>query len=443
MCAKRIAGLTRGRRRGEPAAFEAGRRVLTLNACATSWHVLESLSRKFGSLLFALGACALSLFACARRHGSEATGSSVAGENAAPAGATEPHAAGKALYERYCKLCHAADGTGYAADNAPSLVTQTFLESATDAFIAHAIRVGRPNTAMAAYGTARGGPLDDAAVDAIVAFLRTKGPKPKPLSPVTLSGDAGRGALVYDKSCKTCHGTPAQRGTALLLENPELLASASPEFLRYAIAYGRSPTSMPAFEGKLPPGEIDDVLAWLVSRSPVGPASPKVRNTVVPDDLPVVINPKGKPPEFTLRDDRFVSAEQVKRALDQKRRIVIVDARSPADWIQYRIPGAISLPYHDTNRFGRIPNDGTWVVAYCACPHHASGEVVDGLRRLNYPHAAVLDEGILFWKDRGYPLEGEAVPKPGAAASASARKPGPPKKPAASAAPAPKPKASP
>ncbi|HEY3499220.1 MAG TPA: rhodanese-like domain-containing protein, partial [Polyangiaceae bacterium] len=82
----------------------------------------------------------------------------------------------------------------------------------------------------------------------------------------------------------------------------------------------------------------------------------------------------------------------------------------------------ISLPYHDANRLERIPNDGTWVVAYCACPHHASGEVVDALRARKYPNTAVLDEGILFWKDKGYPLAGENAPKsppPGARPSAS------------------------
>src|SRR5262245_32922356 len=54
--------------------------------------------------------------------------------------------AGSELYARYCKLCHAADGTGYAADNAPSLVSRTFLASADDEFIARGIRLGRPNT---------------------------------------------------------------------------------------------------------------------------------------------------------------------------------------------------------------------------------------------------------------------------------------------------------
>jgi hypothetical protein len=34
---------------------------------------------------------------------------------------------------------------------------------------------------------------------------------------------------------------------------------------------------------------------------------------------------------------------------------------------------------------------------------------VDALRRRNFPHTAVLDEGILFWRDQGYPVAGEAV----------------------------------
>lgn len=350
---------------------------------------------------------------CTRRHGSEEGSSSTpapAAERALASASDNPRVvAGRALYERYCQLCHAPDGSGYAADNAPSLVSRTFLESASDAFIAEGIRVGRSNTAMGAYGKARGGPLDDEEIDKLVAYLRSRGPAAKALPSAPTAGNPKNGAVLFDRSCRECHGSPAKRGNAVLLENPELLASASTEFLRYAIVHGRPPTPMPAFSGKLLPAEIEDVLAYLQMRFPAAPASAPVKNPVVPVDLPVVVNPKGGKPTFTLRDGRFVSAEQVKNALAQNKRMVLVDARSPSDWIQFRIPGAISLAYYDAEQLARIPNDGTWVIAYCACPHHASGEVVDALRRKNYPNTAVLDEGILFWKDRGYPLAGEAV----------------------------------
>lgn len=325
--------------------------------------------------------------------------------------ATSPTEAGlgQGLYARYCQLCHAEGGTGYAADNAPSLVSPMFLTGARDDFIAKGIRVGRPNTAMAGYGKSRGGPLDDAQIDAIVAYLRSLGPASVVLPERKSSGDATRGGVLFNRECRSCHGTPKRRGKAPALHNPEFLAAASPAFLRHAIQKGRPPTRMPAFEPRLRAEQIDDLVAWLGGLA--APTRPPPRtNAVVKDDLPLLRYPKGRAPSFSLRGGRYVSAEQVKKALDEKRRFILIDARSPSDWLQYRLPGALPIPYYDTVKLERIPNDGTWVVAYCACPHHASGEVVDALRKRNYPNTAVLDEGILFWRDKSYPLEGEAVP---------------------------------
>ena len=350
---------------------------------------------------------ALSALGCTRKNGTHAEAGPIASEHAPRK--TGQVARGEELYQQYCKLCHAADGTGYAADNAPSLVSENFLKSATDDFLAQGIRMGRPATAMAAYGALRGGPLDDAQIAAIVAFLRSKGPQAMPIPEAPPEGDGARGQALFGEHCEKCHGNERQRGTALSLYNREFLANARPAFLRFAIEHGRPPTPMPAFAGKLSSTEIGDLTVWLGSHAPDGPASPPVQNVTIPDNLPVVLNPKGKNPDFTLREDRYVSAAQVKRALELKQRIVILDARPASEWIQFRIPGAISFPYHQSEHIDRIPKDGTWVVAYCACPHHASGEVVDALRKLDYPKTAVLDEGILVWKNLGYPVEGEAV----------------------------------
>jgi cytochrome c oxidase cbb3-type subunit III len=332
------------------------------------------------------------------------------GRAAPPAKAIPPSSGsdGAPLYARYCKLCHAADGSGYAADEAPSLISKTFLETASDAFIESGIRFGRPGTAMAAYGDVRGGPLDDAQIRAITAFLRAKGPRARVLPVPGGSGDAGRGAALYGRECQSCHGTRSEPGKAPKLYNPELLTAASPAFLRHAIVHGRPPTSMPAFEKKLSAGQIDDIMAWLGQQRPTTSVARQAAG-IIPDDLPLVLHPEGKVPEFRLRDNRFVPAAQVLEALEQKRRLIVIDARSTADWLQFHIPGALPIPYYDLQKLERIPNDGTWVVAYCACPHHASGEVVDALRRRGFTHTAVLDEGILDWRRRGYPLEGGAA----------------------------------
>lgn len=376
-------------------------------------------------LLFAL--CA---FACEKRSSTDATTQTGASQlQLAGSGITAPSSAptskapgtagdkpdGAALYVKYCALCHGPEAKGYAADNAPSLVTPSFLESATDAFIAGGIRNGRPGTAMAAYGKLHGGPMNEAEIRAVVQFVRSKGPAAKPLTHTPANGDVAHGNELYQAQCVTCHGTEKARGTAIWLFNPELLRSASADFLRHAITNGRPPTPMVAFGERLGEQGVEDLVAFLQSKTPgAATAAPKV-DVAALGKLPIVINPKGKTPSFTLRDDRFVPIEQVKIALEQKQRMIIIDARSPSDFIRSHVPGAISNGYYDKAGLDRLKDDGTWILAYCACPHHASGEVVDELRRRGFKHTAVMDEGILEWQHRGYPVAGEAtepVPAP-------------------------------
>jgi mono/diheme cytochrome c family protein/rhodanese-related sulfurtransferase len=320
-----------------------------------------------------------------------------------------PSIDGAPLYDRYCALCHGRDAKGYVADNAPSLVSQTFLESASNLFIARAIRMGRPGTAMAAYAKFMGGPLDEPEIQAIVRFLRSKGSAPKTMALRVAHGNAERGARLFETHCTKCHGTDAKRGKAPALFNAELLQSATAGFLRYAIMRGRPPTEMPAFGRTLKPAEIDDIVAYLRSKSPAYRPPPPPVDVAALAKLPVLLNPTGAVPSFTLREARYVPIEQVKKALEAKNRMVIIDARAASDFVRSHIPGAISNPYYDKAGLDRIPKDGTWVLAYCACPHHASGAVVDELRRRGYPHTAVLDEGILEWERRGYPVEGRDV----------------------------------
>ncbi|MBM4245286.1 MAG: c-type cytochrome [Deltaproteobacteria bacterium] len=324
-----------------------------------------------------------------------------------PSDGSSRAAAGAALYEKYCALCHGATAQGYAADNAPSLVTPQWLSSADDAFMVNSIALGRPDTAMAAYAKQAGGPLSDQEIADVVAFLRSRGPAyvaPQPHAP----GSARKGAAIYSSSCASCHGDRSRRADAIHLANQTFLGLASDAFLYDGIARGRDGTPMKAYAGELDPEEIADVVAYLRSWSS-GPPPALVRPRGGAAEGPMVVNPDGAAPEFTLRDQTYVPVDEVKRALDEGRRMILVDARVPSDWERERITGAISVPYYETAAVDRIPNDGTWVIAYCACPHHASGEVVTALRRRGYPHTAVLDEGVLVWKQRGYPMSGAAV----------------------------------
>jgi cytochrome c oxidase cbb3-type subunit 3/ubiquinol-cytochrome c reductase cytochrome c subunit len=341
---------------------------------------------------------------------------------------------GRHLYARYCATCHGPAANGYVADNAPSLRSPTFLASATTTFLKAAIVRGRPGTSMGAYGRALAGPLDAADVDALVAFLRDGGPRQADLAANAVAGNAGRGKPLYETLCQRCHGSPTQRSTAVHLANPVFLETASDQFLRWAIVAGRPPTSMISWNGALRSDQIDDVIAYVRSMArpsgapaaaitaippaaPVAPADahPPGPPPAAPRTGPVVIHPRGRAPDFTLKEDRFVSIDQVKQALDQKRRLIIADARPPADWSNLHITGAISVPYYDEKALDDIPNDGTWVLAYCGCPHHLSGELVDHLRKRGYRHTAVIDEGIFAWQQKGYPVVAPpGAPKPAA-----------------------------
>lgn len=311
--------------------------------------------------------------------------------------------AAKELYGKLCAQCHGADAKGYAADNAPSLVNSTFLESASDEFIRRGIVFGRPGTSMGAYGKALGGPLDDAGVDLLVAYLRSMGPKPKAV-PAPGAGDATRGEALYTQYCKSCHGDVKTRGEAPHLANPQFLTNATDGFIRYAITAGRPGTKMPGFTQQLDDQQINDVVAYVRTLGQGGGGSELLPAPTGKE--PLVINPKGKAPAWKARDGRFVGVDAVAKALAEKRKMIIVDARPPSDWRRVHITGAVSIPYHDTKRLEDIvkQHPGVAVVAYCACPHHLSGIVVDELAKRGHKKAYVLDEGINLWHQKGYPV---------------------------------------
>ncbi len=83
--------------------------------------------------------------------------------------------------------------------------------------------------------------------------------------------------------------------------------------------------------------------------------------------------------------------------------MMIIDARPPSEWMRAHIKGAVSIPYHEPARLDGVPKD-VYVIAYCACPHHLSGVVVDELIKRGHKKALVLDEGINLWHQKGYPV---------------------------------------
>ncbi len=318
---------------------------------------------------------------------------------------------GRVTYVRYCALCHRADGLGYAADHANALANQQFLAVASPAFLRSAIVDGRPGTPMSAWGRVHGGPLDDRTVDDLVVFLRSRARVPRvDVENVHVSGHPDDVRALWIERCKNCHGATGEGSTtATSLTHPNFLHTVSDGYLRYTITHGRPGTPMQSFPA-LPAQTVDDLVALIRSMQHF-PGPPPPPNYEPPPGLDhLVLNPTGGPPSFTLREGRFVSSADVAQALHDGRRMVILDARATSDWSRSHIAGALPFPFYDIQDMtGRLPHDGTWILAYCACPHAASGHVVDELRTRHFANTAVIDEGIGFWESHGYPVAHAAI----------------------------------
>jgi cbb3-type cytochrome c oxidase subunit III len=313
------------------------------------------------------------------------------------------------LYEKYCALCHGKNREGYAADHAPSLSSKSLLgTSKTSNFMRYTIQFGRSGTAMAGYMKSRGGPLEYIDIEVLLQWLYQKSGVKEPIevSREPVEGDIKLGAKIYAKNCVTCHGKKGEGISAPALGNPMLLATATDHFLRYAISEGRDGTPMKAFKDSLSDKEIDAVTAFLRSRAS-GWSIPKQDTVSIPTPENYVLNPKSKAPKFTLREGKYVSAEQLFKAIKDSLRIVLLDARSEVAWRQTHIPGSIPVPYYEEpeNFVKNLPNDSTQIVVYCACPHAASQKVVNNLTRNGFKNTAILDEGVLVWAQLGYPVQ--------------------------------------
>ncbi len=314
-------------------------------------------------------------------------------------------ARGAHLYVKYCALCHGENGEGYAADNASALGNQDFLVSVNDKFLWWSIANGRPGTPMAAHARRYGGPFDDTDIDSVVALIRSwQQEEAVEISPQPVIGEPALGRSAFTKSCVACHGDQGQGVTAVSLNNPEFLALASDRQIRWAILHGRRGTPMAAYGDQLHDETINDLVALI--RSWQRDVTKRVEKPELSEFQDIILNANGPYPEFSLREGRYVSAEQLDAAMRNGSRLIILDARPTSDWHLEHIPGAVSAPAYDADSIiARLPRDDTWIVSYCACPHKYSGALTDELRNAGFQNTAVLDEGVRWWQQEGYPIE--------------------------------------
>lgn len=105
---------------------------------------------------------------------------------------------------------------------------------------------------------------------------------------------------------------------------------------------------------------------------------------------------------------RIVTAEQVKALIDRKAKVVIVDTRTPEEWAQAHLPGAVNVPAGFVRALSnRLPKDkGTLLVFYCrgtGCT--LSAEAAAEAATLGYGDLAIYQAGIPDWLLKRYPVQ--------------------------------------
>jgi len=107
---------------------------------------------------------------------------------------------------------------------------------------------------------------------------------------------------------------------------------------------------------------------------------------------------------------KSIKCEQLKKMLDDKADIVVVDNQPKEAYDIEHIPGAINFPWVTEVRPPiNLPRDKT-LVFYCACTHvEDSTDMANQLmKKMGYSKIVVLEGGWLRWQELGYPSAGSA-----------------------------------
>jgi mono/diheme cytochrome c family protein/rhodanese-related sulfurtransferase len=319
----------------------------------------------------------------------------------------EESAAAAAAYQKYCSLCHGEDRQGYVNDDAPSLRSKSLIASGFPTHLLYTMGYGRRGTPMGGYFEEIGGPMSREELYRLASWLKDQaGVEPIELSLDPIVGDVTLGEEVYEENCAVCHGENGEGDVGPAIGNPAMLSLTTDAFLKYAIENGRDGTDMPAFTDTLTTDEIDAVTAFLRTRaSGWAVEEPVLREP--PTVAQYVLNPDSPAPEFKLKDEHYVLSEELHRALQEKRRMILLDTRVTSMWQMAHIEGSVPIPYYYDEYAALttdLPDDGTWIVAYCECPRASAESVAERLREEGYKNTVVLWEGIQGWVSLGYPV---------------------------------------
>ncbi len=102
-----------------------------------------------------------------------------------------------------------------------------------------------------------------------------------------------------------------------------------------------------------------------------------------------------------------VTLDEVKRRLDAREPIVLVDVREPGETAGGTLPGALAIPRGilEGKIEGAVPDRGARIVTYCGGGGRAA-LAARSLAELGYTHVEAATEGFTRWRELGFQVEG-------------------------------------
>ena len=117
-----------------------------------------------------------------------------------------------------------------------------------------------------------------------------------------------------------------------------------------------------------------------------------------PAFLKIVEDAKSRIQEADFRD--------IKRRLDTRDKITLVDVREESEWAQGHLPGAVHLGKGVIERDVEqaFPDKDAPLVLYCGGGYR-SALAADNLQKMGYTNVISMDGGWRGWTDAGFPVE--------------------------------------
>lgn len=105
---------------------------------------------------------------------------------------------------------------------------------------------------------------------------------------------------------------------------------------------------------------------------------------------------------------KTATVDEVMKALEGKKDVVILDVRTPGEFSRGKIKGSINVPVDSiTDQVEKIVQDKDQLVYIYCLSGSRSAIGADQMDKLGYSNVYSVKSGLLAWRAKHYPLENE------------------------------------